>query len=345
MANAKKLPSGRWRVQVWDKSENKRISFTEDTKRKAEYAALEWQLEQKRKAKIGLTVGEAVDKYIDGREGVLSPSTIQGYKKIQKYYISDDLAQTPLSDVTSELMQEEIKRLSNTISPHTHKKISAKTVHNFNGLISGALSEADRSISLNVALPKIQKKFIELPPVEEVIKAIKGTDVELPCMLAMWLSLSISEIRGISVDSIRDGVLTVRESVVQVDGVAVHKDATKAYERTRKLAIPTYIMKLIERNTAYREGSGYLEPRSNQAVLFRFKRVLRNAGVQEMTFHQLRHMNASIMAMLNIPEKYAQERGGWKTPHTMKRVYQHTFSKERESVDASIDAYFDSILY
>lgn len=63
-----------------------------------------------------------------------------------------------------------------------------------------------------------------------------------------------------------------------------------------------------------------------------------------MTFHQLRHMNASVMALLNVPEKYAQERGGWKTPHTMKRVYQHTFSREREAFDKTIDAYFERMI-
>ena len=60
-----------------------------------------------------------------------------------------------------------------------------------------------------------------------------------------------------------------------------------------------------------------------------------------MTFHQLRHMNASIMAALGIPNLYAQERGGWSTDHTLKTVYQHTFSKEREAVDKTIDKFFN----
>lgn len=344
MAKARKLPSGRWNIQVYDKETGKRVSFTEDTKRKVEYAALEWQEGKARKNRVGLTVGEAIDRYIEGRKGVLSPATIQGYEKMRRYYLSDDLANVPISSVTPEIVQIEIKNLSNAVSPHTHKKISPKTVHNFHGLLSGAFKQYAPDLRIDTALPKIQKKFIELPPVEEVISAVKGTDIELPTMLAMWLSLSISEIRGINVKSIKDNVLTVRETVVQVDGVAVHKDATKAFERTRKLAIPPYIMGLIEKNPAYINGEGYLEPRSNQAVLFRFKRVLKNAGVQEMTFHQLRHMNASVMAMLKVPDKYAQERGGWKTDYVMKKVYQHTFGPQRLVVDNAIDEYFNSMV-
>lgn len=344
MAQAKKLPSGKWRVRVYDKETGKRISFTEDTERKANYAALQWQLERNRKEKVGITVGEAVDRYIDGRDGVLSPKTVSEYRRMRVNHISGDFSLIPVSEVTQEMVQMEVKKLSSSISPRTHRRISPKTVKNFHGLLSGALKEHRPELVLTTSLPTVPKKFIELPPIEDVLKAIRGTDIELPAMLAMWLSLSASEIRGIKVDAIRDGVLTIKESVVQVDGVAVHKDATKAYERTRRLAVPNYIMGLIEKTDAYKNGSGYIETRSGKAITCRFQRVLNNAGVDRMTFHQLRHMNASIMALLNVPTKYAQERGGWKTDHTMKRVYQHTFGKERDAVDRTIDSFFEERL-
>ena len=55
-------------------------------------------------------------------------------------------------------------------------------------------------------------------------------------------------------------------------------------------------------------------------------------------------MNASIMLKLGIPDKYAMERGGWITTHTLKKVYQHTFSDERIAVDDKIDSYFEEIM-
>ena len=51
-------------------------------------------------------------------------------------------------------------------------------------------------------------------------------------------------------------------------------------------------------------------------------------------------MNASVMLKLGVPDKYAMERGGWSTDRTMKTVYQHTFSAERQRVDALVDNYF-----
>lgn len=337
MATPKKLPSGKWRVQVYDKDTRKRVSFTADTKRKADLLAIEWQ-EGKRESKDrGMTVEEVLDRYIDGRDGVISPSTIDGYWRIKKYYLSPELAQIPVKNVTEEIMQEEVKKLC--------KRYSPKTVHNAYGLIKSVIVRANKDVDLDgVTLPPIQKKQIELPEPEEVFSAIKGTDIELPALLAMWLSLSVSEIRGISTDEIKDGVLTIRETVVQVNGVAVRKESTKEFDRARRLAIPPYIMGLIEKTDAYVNGTKYIETRSVTAIGCRFRRVLEKAGVPHMTFHQLRHMNASVMSMLNVPDKYAQERGGWKTDYVMKKVYQHTFSKKREAVDKTMDDFFEEVI-
>ena len=62
-----------------------------------------------------------------------------------------------------------------------------------------------------------------------------------------------------------------------------------------------------------------------------------------MRFHDLRHLNASVMLQLGIPDKYAMERGGWSTNQTLKNVYQHTFSAERQIVDDKIDQFFENI--
>ena len=62
-----------------------------------------------------------------------------------------------------------------------------------------------------------------------------------------------------------------------------------------------------------------------------------------MRFRDLRHINASVMLQLGIQDKYAMERGGWSSLSTMKDVYQHTFSAEREKVDNTVNTYFDSL--
>lgn len=45
---------------------------------------------------------------------------------------------------------------------------------------------------------------------------------------------------------------------------------------------------------------------------------------------------------LNCNDKYALERGGWKTDHVMKQIYTHTFSEQRKEVDDLINTFFES---
>ena len=80
------LPSGNWRVRVYDPTGEKPTtkSFTADTKTKAEFLAKQYEVEMKRR-KFGLTAGadsrqidnrkfgKCIDEWIDNRSNALSP--------------------------------------------------------------------------------------------------------------------------------------------------------------------------------------------------------------------------------------------------------------------------------
>ncbi|MCH5264189.1 MAG: tyrosine-type recombinase/integrase, partial [Lachnospiraceae bacterium] len=83
---------------------------------------------------------------------------------------------------------------------------------------------------------------------------------------------------------------------------------------------------------------------SGRALYHRWIRLQDENGMEHITFHDLRHLNASVMALLRIPDKYAQERGGWKSDKVMKKIYMQTFSEERERVDDVIDGYFEGVM-
>ena len=94
MATAKKLPSGSWRCQVYSHTEEipqpdgtvkkKRIykSFTSDIpgpkgRRACEKQASDWAAKKDDVLKIkNITLGTAIDKYIESKDAVLSITTI-----------------------------------------------------------------------------------------------------------------------------------------------------------------------------------------------------------------------------------------------------------------------------
>ncbi|MDD4564855.1 MAG: tyrosine-type recombinase/integrase [Eubacteriales bacterium] len=361
MAKAKKLPSGSWRTLVYSHTvkidgKDKKIyeSFTAETKSESELMAAEFKVAKKTGKKKGkrrkkadnrkLTVAETIEKYLTMRE-LLSPTTLEAYGKIKEYAFQNIMDATAL-DLDDESMQlavnEEAKRIT-----EKGTLISPKTVANEYGLLSSAIS-AVHGIKFNVVLPTRPEKNKDLPEPQEVIQAIKGTWVELPCLLAIWLSFSMSEVRGIKCSSVKNGVLGMDRVIVDVDNKPVEKEAGKAKKRTRKHQLPAYVLSLIEEQETYKEYlktgvDGYLIPLTRGQIYGRYKTLTEKAGV-DISFHDLRHLNASVMLALNVPEKYAMERGGWKTPHVMKKVYQHTFSSERKIVDERIDEYFNKIL-
>jgi len=150
----------------------------------------------------------------------------------------------------------------------------------------------------------------------------------------------ISYARGLTKSkSIYGDYITINEVVVDVGSVSVRKEMAKNPTRNRRHKIPTYIKKLIDQV----EGD-VLVPINGKALYYRWIRLQDKNDMEHITFHDLRHLNASIMALLRIPDKYAQERGGWKSDQIMKQVYMQTFSEEREKVDIVIDDYFEKIV-
>ena len=81
---AHKLPSGSYRVQVYDKTTKKYKSFTAPSEDEAIYQAEMYKLQSKHKSRCGYTIGECIDKYIESKSNILSPTTIRGYIKHRK---------------------------------------------------------------------------------------------------------------------------------------------------------------------------------------------------------------------------------------------------------------------
>lgn len=357
MAKAKKLPSGAWRTLVYSHTEkvdgkDKRIyeSFTAETKSESEFLGAEFKLTKKKKPtniKMNMTVGETIDRYIEINE-LLSPTTLESYKLIRKYAFQDIMG-VAIKELTDDMMQEAINKESKRKAQgkNGNRTLSPKTVANEYGLLSTAIKKYHKVV-FDVNLPKKVKKNKEYPDPDTIIRLIRGTNIELPCLLAMWLSFSMSEIRGIMTSSAKNDIISIDQVVVNVGNKSVVKETGKAENRIRKHRTPDYIMNLIKQQESYidylKSGEDQLLiPLTSSQIYKRFKRIMAKDGI-DISFHDLRHLNASVMLMLNIPEKYAMERGGWKTPHTMKRVYQHTFSNERKVVDDKIDDYFNKLL-
>ncbi len=132
-----------------------------------------------------------------------------------------------------------------------------------------------------------------MPTPEQVVQLVRGTDVELPCPLALWLSLRISEVRGLQFRDVKDGVLTVQRSKLALANKDVVREVNKTYTSTRQLALPPYLLDLIEA-VPHTSDEDFIVPMSYQVIRSHLTKLARSKGYT-LTFHQLRHLNASLM--------------------------------------------------
>lgn len=326
---ARKLPSGSWACRIRVNGQD--VSITRETKEEAiaEAMAVKHGIKAPDAPEVNLTLGEAIDRYIEMKKDILSPSTVAGYKRIRKNAFASLMGQK-LSALSHERVQRAVNAMASNSSP--------KSVRNAYGLLSAAVGEFTPDVSLHITLPQKVRTEIVLPSendIKAIAAAVAGRWVELPVLLAMCLGLRMSEIRGLTHDCLNGSVLHVKQALVD-EGVK----APKTYTSDRYLTVPAHISALI---SAIPQEQERLCPQSRRAIYYAFTSACEKAGIKHYRFHDLRHVNASVMLKLGVPDKYAMERMGHTTNNMLKTVYQHTMPAERAKVDADVNEYFASI--
>ena len=224
---------------------------------------------------------------------------------------------------------------------------SPKTIRNAHGLLAAVLDQYRPNFHLNTRLPQKEKYeaviFTE-DEIKKVWQAAKGTTHELPILLASWLGLRMSEIRGLKYGDFygRDektsnfGWLHIHTAIVAGPNGDVEK-GTKTTAGDRRLKLPKVISDLIYYNKVGKSDEDYICPWNDNTIYKNFLKICEKAGVEPCRFHDLRHFAASEAMALGVPDKYSMQRMGHTTDNMLKTVYQHTMNKKVDEFAAIID--------
>ena len=235
MIRPHKTPTGRWSYRVYLGSVSGKKKYRQvsaDTK--TECIRLAYELLGKKDRELRrpekLTVREAITRYIE-LSATLSPTTLASYRKVRDYAFPD-LMDTPVDELTDVKVQQAINAELSRPSKVYGRPLSPKTVKNEYGVVSGALRVICKR-SFDVRLPKAQPSHEDLPDPALIMAAIRGSSIELPCLLAMWMSFSMSEIRGIMCSSVRDGFISIdrvdRHEEEARQGARIHPPPHRGY--------------------------------------------------------------------------------------------------------------------
>ncbi len=340
---ATKLPSGKFRSQIFIgyDSNKKRLyeTFIADTEDEADFMALDYKLNHKGElSKSSLTVGAAIDKYIENRTAVLSPTTIREYKLERKLYFSS-IKDLVLKKITQEDVQVWVNELA--------AKYKWKVVHNSHALLSATASTFRPSLVLRTNLPQKAPTEMSVPTDDEIKKLLKYLKVnnpvmELAVMLGAYCGLRRSEIAGLKWSDVdfEANTIHVQRAIVLNDNKQWVLKGTKTYSSDRIVGAPAVLMTVLK-DRAPEDKSSAIYPYRPECMTGRFPAHCVASGIPKYHFHQLRHYFASVLLSLNIPNKYAMELTGHKTEYMLTRVYQHTFNEKQKSVRNDVTNYFD----
>ena len=337
----RQLKSGAWNIELRKEGE----SVTEDTPEActARAQAIRAGFLKQEKAPPKKLLSEAIDEYVESRKGSVSPATIATYKKKKSLYFQG-LMDENIYNLTVEQIQAEISKMLTT-GGKKGRPLSAKTVKDSVMFLNAVMQYAGRDFDASrLSLPQVQASPYSVLTSQEIttlLKALPGNPCEIQILLALWLGLRRSEIMALEKEDFdqEHKTVTISKAVVRDDAGQWVSKGTKTAKSARVITCPDYILTLVEKcdsGPLYRYDANY--------ILKCLHRVCEENSLPPVRLHDLRHINASIGLMLGVSDKYMMERNGWSSKDTMVYRYEHTYAKEKDKADRTMNRYFENLL-
>ena len=324
---------------------------------RAEAEGLAAALAAKEERRIGairsLTFGAYLtSQWLPAKKLHLATSTYRGYERNVQRHILPVLGRIRIR----RLRYQQIESLYDALlHPTEGRGLAPKTAYEIHLIIRGALADAQRRglVTRNVAL-------VARAPKQRALQRIEGislTDEELRQLMRTaaghrffplyWLTAQTgmrrNEILGLKWTDIdaKKKRLHLNRGLVAV-GYEVHqtRGKTKTARRTIELDDTTLAVLAgwrafqtaefaavgIDNDDEWVFTDGHGNTIHPHAVYEAFRRIVRNAGVPAMRFHDLRHTHGSLLLKEGIPVKVVSERlGHAHIAHTL-QTYQHVLT-------------------
>lgn len=338
---ARKLPSGSWFIQLRLGGES--IPVTAATEmaciREARAIKAEFQAGKRtaKKEAPPLTLTAAIDEYIKSKSNTLSPSTIRGYRAIQRNNFKTTMPRQ-INQIKPAEWQGIINDEAARCSPKTLRNawFLVKTVVRF------STGEQLPSVSMPGSVPA-HKAFLTPDQIKVFVQAIKDHRYAVPALLALS-SLRMSEIAALRWENIPED-----PDFIQVSGAVVRDEHDKpTFKKQNKNAtsarmVPVLIPELKAAIKRDRQPEGPVLTITPNRFRDRVNDVCEENGLPKVGIHGLRHSFASLAYHLQMPEKIAMEIGGWADAGTMHRIYTHIAQSDIERYRKAIGEFYESV--
>ncbi len=342
MVRLQKLDSGSYRARV-NMGNGKYKSFTGKDKRDVQLRAAQFEAQIKVERSCenpyaAMTLSEAMEKYIESKENILSPKTVREYKQLKKKYLLK-LQNLSLYDITQSDIQVAINIESANHAP--------KTVRNIHGLLSSTLKMFRPEMRLTTTLPQKIKPDIVIPEENDIValfNQVYNTEIEIPVLLAAVCGMRQSEISALRWNSVdfQKGVISINAAKVLDENNKYVEKVTKSTSGKRTIKMLPQMKEALARH--YDPQKEFVTDLKSNNIYKHYKRALKKCCPNKnYTFHELRHYAASVMIMLGIPLKYIADYLGHETEDMVKRVYGHIMLDKKDTIFSKYEEYYNTV--
>jgi integrase len=354
----------RWRVRVTvttPEGTKKRKAFTAPTK-KAVIAKRDAFLATPYDSEM--TVGAYLDRWMrDSVEQTRRPATIAEYESVCRVHLKPHLGRIKLRDLKAAHVQAMLTRMR-------EEGCAGSTLRRLLAILGAALNQAVRwqlltaSPMTGVEKPKNTKKKERQSLTAEqtrrlfdAAKAWRGGRLHPVMVLAVATGMRQGEILGLmweDFDTDR-GTLTVQRTLHRERGGYSHGPTKSGKPRVLELdsrlvaLLQAHRRRQLEERMAASEwtdtGHIFTTPEGrpiHRAVLYQsFKRLCRREGLPDVTFHELRHTAATILAQRGAHPNTVQDILGHSDVTTTLRTYTHAWPhRHRDAATKLADVLF-----
>lgn len=354
---------GRFQAQAM--YEGRRITKYGKTGKEA-YKNLQDALNDLRQGKIVLSPKQTVEQYLTHwLENIhrlkIEPQTLQVDRSIFRVHLIPEFGHLRLDQVSREQVQVFCAELLDEgLAPGYIKRIYS--------LLSSALQEAvesgvlTRNPCYRVTLPHAEKypaRFLTLEESKRLVEAAKGHRLWLFLLLMLTTGARRGEVTGLcwSDINIEKGEMYIGRTIVRINGVGLVASDPKTLHSTRTIRLSQPVLESLEIQKGYiqdlRAHAGarwkecglvfpnrYGEYMDRIAIRRQFQRILSEAGLPYMRFHDLRHSAATLLLASGVHVKVVQEMLGHANIQITLNMYGHVLpSMQQAAIDKLNDMF------
>jgi integrase len=306
------------------------------------------------------TLGSYLDRWLEQVVKLTKrPNTYKAYRSVVNAHLKPNLGYIKLQKLTVEHLQAFFA---------SKQHLKPKTLALIQSALSSALLNAvkwgliGRNVASLVSLPHVERyegQVLTEEQANKLLELARGSRLDVLLLVALTTGMRRGELvalRWSDLDT-EAGMLYVRRNLARVPGMGYVEREPKTRAGRRKIALPDVVLEALREHQEKQEQArskagdkwqdkglifcnvygGFFNP---DRLWYEFKRLLREAGLPNVRFHDLRHSVATILLAAKIDLKVVSQMLGHSSVAITADIYAHVLPEQQQEVVRKMESLF-----